>query len=1002
MSYMRGPGETGNKAVKYTPCNKGDQTDEDELDEIAVVGASDEPQQSQEQEATGEPQAESEDQEEPTVNGPRTLPGGGYMAPSDRTRLIEGDGRTGSSGTISVATSHRVSEGGRKTESRHSLMDLVSHRIERLGQRKSHCYTRDDIAFLNKARANEYMTQREIRKMRRKEIDEKFGKKYKMREKIELAEKKIDTGPLPADKDGCRWTFVFDPSGRLAYWWSFVVSIAFVYNFWVIVYRFAFAEINKDNIIIWFPLDYTADLVYILDILFHFRTGFLDEGVLQTDSTKLRIHYMNTTVFYVDCLCLLPLDFLYLSIGFKSMLRCFRLVKIYRYWAWLDRTERHTNYPNFIRTTTLLHYLFAIFHWNACLHYIVADSILKSDLWQYNLDKDKDVLYFNYLKGLYWSTCALTTVGDLPRPETPGEFGFYVIQIVFGLLLFASVLGHVANIVASISTARKDFQAKLDGVKTYMSLRRVPMHLQERVIRWFDYLWTSHKSSDEDKVLNLLPDKLKAEIAIHVHLDTLKRVEIFQNTDPGFLCELVLRLRPVLFSPGDYICRKGEVGKDMYILSRGKLEVVEDTFHGPQSCPGDRNRSSGEIGKDMYIVNRGRLQVVGDNGRTVLATLKPGSYFGEISILNMGTAGNRRTASVRSVGYSDLFCLSKQDMWDVLKEYPAARVKLEAIAVKRLEKYKKAPLEKVAVWFPGSPGSTASLARSKSTPGLVESAGKIPLEHMQMTGDYPSLNPRPSRDHHSCSDISGEAPPSTTSDCNAQGHTTGPTEEKSAIDSGHTAPPTPYITELSQGEPPKFSLTPPSTPMSGHSPLPTTVVPNIGVSPPNITESNHGSPGLITDNIPLQSFGAPYSTTATLQMSPISMPLLSPGGYGGAGSSYRSSTSNLLSPALSPNLTHHSLSPNQPLNTLQSMSPHMASSSTCSLARDPSSDILLQEISRLRERLVALETENATMSIKLNQSQWEVEQRLSEIEMHICGSDSIGSGGSGDNKESVI
>lgn len=41
----------------------------------------------------------------------------------------------------------------------------------------------------------------------------------------------------------------------------------------------------------------------------------------------------------------------------------------------------------------------------------------------------------------------------------------------------------------------------------------------------------------------------------------------------------------------------------------------------------------------MYIVNRGRLQVVADNGKTVLATLKPGSYFGEISILNMGTAG---------------------------------------------------------------------------------------------------------------------------------------------------------------------------------------------------------------------------------------------------------------------------------------------------------------------------------------------------------------------------
>lgn len=60
----------------------------------------------------------------------------------------------------------------------------------------------------------------------------------------------------------------------------------------------------------------------------------------------------------------------------------------------------------------------------------------------------------------------------------------------------------------------------------------------------------------------------------------------------------------------------------------------------------------------------------------------------------MEKPGNRRTASVRSVGYSDLFVLSKKDMWDVLKEYPAARVRLEAIAVKRLEKYKRAPLEK--------------------------------------------------------------------------------------------------------------------------------------------------------------------------------------------------------------------------------------------------------------------------------------------------------------------
>lgn len=100
-----------------------------------------------------------------------------------------------------------------------------------------------------------------------------------------------------------------------------------------------------------------------------------------------------------------------------------------------------------------------------------------------------------------------------------------------------------------------------------MTLRRVPLRLQDRVIKWFDYLWLSKKSSDEEKTMSLLPDKLRAEIALHVHLDTLKRVEIFQNTEAGFLCELVLRLKPVLFSPRDFICRKGKCSPSFKIFT---------------------------------------------------------------------------------------------------------------------------------------------------------------------------------------------------------------------------------------------------------------------------------------------------------------------------------------------------------------------------------------------------------------------------------------------------
>ncbi|XP_041767997.1 cyclic nucleotide-gated cation channel alpha-3 isoform X8 [Anopheles merus] len=636
--------------------------------------------------------------------------------------------------------------------------------------------------------------------------------------------------------NGRRWSFVFDPAGRLCYYWSMVVSMAFLYNFWVIIYRFAFQEINGESIVLWFCLDYFSDFLYLVDILFHFRTGYLEDGVLQTDSTKLRQHYMNSTTFYIDCLCLLPLDFLYLSIGFNSILRSFRLVKIYRFWAFMDRTERHTNYPNLFRSTSLIHYLLVIFHWNGCLYHIIyKNNGFGSKNWVYHDSESADVVK-QYLQSYYWCTLALTTIGDLPRPRSKAEYVFVIAQLLFGLMLFATVLGHVANIVTSVSAARKEFQAKLDGVKTYMRMRRVPNHLQVKVIKWFDYLWLTQKCSDEERAVSCLPDKLKAEIAINVHLDTLKRVEIFQNTEAGFLCELVLKLRPVLFSPGDFICRKGEVGKE------------------------------------MYIVNRGRLQVVADNGKTVMASLKAGSYFGEISILNMGTAGNRRTASVRSVGYSDLFVLSKKDMWDVLKEYPAARVRLEAIAVKRLEKYKKAPLEKVA------------MGRCQSTPGLVETKGRTTIEDMWIS---------PTTAITSAGSMMAPSYPPPASSC-----ITSPRSHRGDV-------------------------------CSSRQPQ----------SPGSISPSVHSSEE------------RPRSRTASHLARPQSQPCRTGPPCG--------------------SLTHIESSGATPL-----LGSHEA---------------LEGEIKRLRERLHTVESENFTLNAKLAQQQWEVEHRLAEIEMQICGASSASS-----------
>ena len=113
-------------------------------------------------------------------------------------------------------------------------------------------------------------------------------------------------------------------------------------------------------------------------------------------------------------------------------------------------------------------------------------------------------------------------------------------------------------------------------------------------------------------------------------------MKIFQDCEKGLLVDLVLKLKLQVFSPGDYVCRKGDVGKEMYIIKKGKLDVVAP------------------------------------DGVKVFVTLGEGVVFGELSIMNIpgSKMGNRRSANIRSVGYTDLFSLSKDDLWETLAEYP--------------------------------------------------------------------------------------------------------------------------------------------------------------------------------------------------------------------------------------------------------------------------------------------------------------------------------------------
>lgn len=61
--------------------------------------------------------------------------------------------------------------------------------------------------------------------------------------------------------------------------------------------------------------------------------------------------------------------------------------------------------------------------------------------------------------------------------------------------------------------------------------------------------------------MDCVPNRLQGELAVHLHMSTLKTVELLKDSEPSLMYEFVLRLSMQMFGPNDYLCRIGDVAK---------------------------------------------------------------------------------------------------------------------------------------------------------------------------------------------------------------------------------------------------------------------------------------------------------------------------------------------------------------------------------------------------------------------------------------------------------
>ncbi len=397
--------------------------------------------------------------------------------------------------------------------------------------------------------------------------------------------------------------------------------------------------------------DFLISMIFILDIYLESHTGFYDQREY-FDNKEIIFKLYRKRDLPLDIVAALPLYMvltlfnhpLILEIALYANL--LRLVKLFRIGRMISRIRNNKKMnPSFIRMALLIFWILIAAHLISCGWIYITGGL--GDNTRLN----------RYIVSFYWTVTTLTTIGygDITPDQTNNaQIIFIIIVELIGAGMYGFIIGNIANIIANIDIAKSQYQEKMEKITTFMKYKHIPSDLKDKINDYYDYLWESRRGYDESSILTDLPKPLQTSVSLFLNRDIIQKVPLFQGTSEEFIKDIILNLQPVVFTPGDYVVIKGEIGYEMYFISRGSVDVVSE------------------------------------DEKIVYATLGAGSFFGEIALLFSAP----RNATIKAREYCDCYSIDKETFDQILGRFPEFARRISEMAEQRKEETERKSQEK--------------------------------------------------------------------------------------------------------------------------------------------------------------------------------------------------------------------------------------------------------------------------------------------------------------------